>query len=119
MLMNGKEVNNLIVAGQRFSAVKSTLIGAKVQTKKGQKVYYVGNVNTTSVGQFSMGSAVKDEIVPIKQCLYLIKTDKLEDGEYWIQIVITFSDESNKVIYSSTPCYIRLSDITIKNEVGG
>lgn len=119
MLMNGKEVNNLILAGQRFSAVKSTLIGAKVQTKKGQKVYYVGNVNTTSAGQFSIGSAVKDEIVPIKQCLYLIKTDKFEDGEYWIQIGITFSDENNKVIYSSTPCYIRLSDITLKSEVGG
>ena len=119
MLMNGKEVNNLILAGQKFSAVKSKLIGTKIQTKKGQKVYYVGNVNTTSAGQFSIGTAVKDEIVPIKQCLYLIKADKLEDGEYWVQVQISFSSEGNKVIYASTPCYMRLSDVIIQSKNGG
>ena len=79
ILMNGKEVNNLIMAGQQFSAVKSSLIGANVQTKKGQKVYYVGDV----------------------------------------EVQISFSSEGNKVIYASTPCYMRLSDVVIQSESGG
>ena len=119
ILMNGKEVNNLIIAGQQFSAVKSSLIGANVQTKKGQKVYYVGDVSSATTGRFSNGLAFKDEIVPVKQCLFLTKTNKPEDGEYWIQVQISFSSEGNKVIYASTPCYMRLSDVVIQSNLGG
>lgn len=119
LLMNGKEVNNLIFAGQQFSAVKNSLIGANVQTKKGQKVYYVGDVASSATGRLSIGSVFKDEIVPVKQCLFLTKTAKPEDGEYWIQVQISFSSEANRVIYASTPCYMRLSDVTIQNNLGG
>ncbi len=117
LLMNGEPVNNLIVAGQCFSAVKSNLIGANVKTRKGKKVYYVGDVSVTTTGRFSVGTAFKDEIVPIKQCLYLTKSDKPEEGEYWIQVQISFSSEGNKVIYASTPCYIRLSDVVVQTDV--
>ena len=117
--MNGKEVNNLIMAGQQFSAVKSSLIGVNVQTKKGQKVYYVGDVASSATGRLSIGSVFKDEIVPVKQCLFLTKTAKPEDGEYWVQVQISFSSEGNKVIYASTPCYMRLSDVVIQSESGG
>lgn len=119
MLMKGKEVNNLIIAGQQFSAVKNSLIGTNVQVKKGQTVYYVGDVSLATTGRFSIGSTSKDEIVPVKQCLFLTKTAKPEDGEYWVQVQISFSSEGNKVIYASTPCYMRLSDVVIQSESGG
>ena len=117
--MNGKEVNNLVIAGQRFSAVKNTLIGTQVQVKKGQKAIYVGDVASSATGRLSIGSVFKDEIVPVKQCLFLTKTAKPEDGEYWVQVQISFSSEGNKVIYASTPCYMRLSDVVIQSESGG
>lgn len=119
MLMKGKEVNNLIIAGQQFSAVKNSLIGTNVQVKKGQTVYYVGDVSLATTGRFSIGSTSKDEIVPVKQCLFLTKTTKPEDGEYWIQVQISFSSEGNKVFYASTPCYMRLSDVIIQSKNGG
>lgn len=119
MLMKGKEVNNLIIAGQQFSAVKNSLIGTNVQVKKGQTVYYVGDVSLATTGRFSIGSTSKDEIVPVKQCLFLTKTAKPEDGEYWVQVQISFSSEANRVIYASTPCYMRLSDVVIQSNLGG
>ncbi len=119
MLMNGKEVNNIIIAGQQFSAVKNSLIGTNVQVKKGQTVYYVGDASSATTGRLSIGSVFKDEIVPVKQCLFLTKTAKPEDGEYLVQVQISFSSEGNKVIYASTPCYMRLSDVIIQSKNGG
>ena len=117
--MNGKEVNNLVIAGQRFSAVKNTLIGTQVQVKKGQKAIYVGEAQTTSIGRFSTGTSTKDQLVEVKQCLYLTKTNNPDDGEYWIQALINFTNEENRIVYVSAPVFMRLSDVTIQNNLGG
>ena len=116
LVINGTEINNLIVAGQRFSAVNNKLIGVQVLVKKGQEVLFVGG-DQTSIKRFEKVISSKDQVAEVKQCIFLPKTNYLEDGDYWILALINII--GNNKVYVSAPVIMRFSDVTIQDENGG
>ena len=113
MLMNGKEVNNLIIGGKRYAIAHDNLIGAKVKITQGTEILYTGEAYS-SIGIFNRGTLTKSDngyqLTTINQCLCIISKNK---SEYWLQVPLTINNSDKTVVYVKAPCYVRLSDVEL------
>ena len=109
MLMNGKEVNNLIIDGERFVKVNDELVGKQVKVFKGQKAQFI---YTGDINNYTQGDVYRDQKATILQLLYLSSVSSSE-SDWWVKLVLEIIYGNN--VYQKAPCYLQLSSIKIIN----
>ena len=107
MLMNEKDVNNLVIGGERFALINEKLIGRSFTVRGGKKVLFIGNEFSEKAKELDTGYVADNQTSTILHLLYVYTSN---DNDYWVKtkLGVTVNSFSGRV-----PCYIRLSDIQL------
>lgn len=113
MLMNGKEVNNLIIDGERFALICDELIGKKIKVNNDKEVFYTGQ--DVDRGKLKARLVRGDyQTSTIQQIVYAFAAEK---SEIWIQAILTVYN--GETYYANRAVYISLNDVEILENGGG
>ena len=110
MLMNGTEINNLVIGGERFALINESLIGRSFSVLGGKKVLFIGNDFSVKAKELDTGYVADNQTSAILHLLYVYTS---EDNDYWVKTMLGVTVNS---FAGRVPCYIRLSDIQLMEE---